>query len=191
MGFNETYEVWDDAFEENDWFDEASFLQQDSFYEDLTAIDWDTYYFYTEVGDQITITLDYLFLEGDLDLYLIYYDESEDPNTAWILDQSTTSSNQEKIVFIPDTGGYYYFLVYNNEINMHYNLTLSRETISASSSSSSSSSSSGSESAGTTTRDLLSDEETLLLISTIVGITIAGTVAVVITILIIRRRRIY
>ncbi len=125
---HETTSIWDDSFENNDWFDVAPVINIGTSYNNLTAIDWDTYKFEAEEGYEITITLDYNVMEGDLDLYLIYYIDFFD--LAYILDLSTSLSNQERIVFEPFEDGFYYLLVYLNEINMHYNLTITKERLS-------------------------------------------------------------
>lgn len=124
---HETTLVWDDEFENNDWFDEAAKLNIGETYNNLTAIDWDTYYFYFPNGYLITITLDYNYSQGDLDLFLIYYDDIND--IGWILDLSASLTDQEQITYEVQNSNYYHILIYPNEINMEYNLTLTKQLI--------------------------------------------------------------
>ncbi|NVM30170.1 MAG: pre-peptidase C-terminal domain-containing protein [Candidatus Helarchaeota archaeon] len=117
---NETTEIWDDIYEENDWFDEAVYLTIGAVYTNLTAIDWDIFEIYAQVGYQITITLDYNVSEGDLDLYLL-------DDLLNYIDWSTEIGNQDQIIFTPTITGFYYIMVFNYENNMHYNLTITQE----------------------------------------------------------------
>ncbi|MHA1301877.1 MAG: clostripain-related cysteine peptidase, partial [Candidatus Helarchaeota archaeon] len=127
LSIHETTAVWDDDFENNDWFDQATTLTE-GIYNNLSAIDWDTYKIYCNIGFQITIILDYNYSIGNLDLYLIEYD-IYDPYIAWIIDVSSSITNQERLVFETDYSGYYYFLVYLDDINMGYNLTIIKNEI--------------------------------------------------------------
>ncbi len=122
LSIHDTTEIWDDEFENNDWFDDATKLNTSESYNNLTSIDWDTYYIYVPLGYQITITLDYNYSEGDLDLYLIDYDVLND--TGWIIDYSISFNDQEQIIYSTQYSGNYHILVYLNDINMHYNLTI-------------------------------------------------------------------
>jgi hypothetical protein len=127
MCINNGTNIWDDSFEENDWFDNAPKLNSTDTYNNLTAIDWDTFYISVPKGNVITIILDHDSTEGDLDLYLIYYDDVED--IGWILDRSTSYTDQEIIQYEITNSGNYHILVYPYEFNMEYNLTLSKTSI--------------------------------------------------------------
>ncbi|MHA1146791.1 MAG: clostripain-related cysteine peptidase [Promethearchaeota archaeon] len=121
--------LWDDKFEDNDWCDTAAPIQYGVLYDNLTALDWDVYSFNAIPGYEYTLSLTYNASEGDLDLYLLYYDSGED--TAYIIDFSGTPLDTETITYSPSTVMVLYAFVYVNEINMYYNLSLSRTSISS------------------------------------------------------------
>jgi len=124
LSVNETIIVWDDEFEDNEWFDVASEIEIGMSYQNLSAIDWDAYSFNIEEGENISISLEFDFAEGDLDLYLINYDLTTDE--AHIINVNNSYSNQELIIFQSLHNATYYILVFPNEFNLCYNLTLSQ-----------------------------------------------------------------
>lgn len=77
LAIHETSSIWDDQFEENDYFDEAYPLLINSLYTNLTAIDWDVYSITSEANTPINISLIYNALFGILDLFLFKYRVSE------------------------------------------------------------------------------------------------------------------
>ncbi len=129
MHIHTTTTVWDDALEDNDWFDEATDATIITSYTNLSAIDWDCFVVYAPANYRVTIQLDYNYSIGNLDLYEIYWDPAT-PNTAWILGVSSSIEDRDTLVIETDTTGPIYFLVYLDEINMGYNITISRTPLS-------------------------------------------------------------
>lgn len=115
LAIHETSSIWDDQFEENDYFDEAYPLLINSLYTNLTAIDWDVYSITPEASTPINISLIHNALFGDLDLFLLNSSEV-------LLYSSTTYDNQEQIIFTPEVQETFFILVYNYENNMEYSL---------------------------------------------------------------------
>jgi hypothetical protein len=115
LSIDKTTKIWDDEFEDNEWFNDATEIELGTSYDNLDAIDLDAYCFNVEEGIEINITIGFNFSIGDLDLYLINYDSTED--VAHILNVSSSYSNQEQIVFQPINNVTYYILVYLNEFN--------------------------------------------------------------------------
>ncbi len=119
---NETTQVWDDQYEQNDWLDEPVNLPIGASYTNLTAIDWDVFAISVSWGYYVTIILDYNASEGDLDLYLF--------NNSWdILTWSTETGDQDIITITTTVSTQYLILVHNYENNMHYNLTITQTPI--------------------------------------------------------------
>lgn len=103
----------DDAFEENDDFNNACEINNNTLYTNLVCIDSDFYKFWADEGYLINVTIEFSFVEGDLDLY--FYDDMGD-----IIDASYTATNYENILYAADYSGYYYIEVYNYEDNLNY-----------------------------------------------------------------------
>jgi len=129
LSIHTTTSVWDDTLEQNDWFDNSTELTIGLSYTNLSAIDWDCYKIYALINYRITITLEYNYSIGNLDLYLVYFDPAY-PNVAYILDVSASITDEETITFDTTGTGYYYFLVYLDDLNMGYNLTVTEVDLS-------------------------------------------------------------
>lgn len=115
LSIHETTSIWDDQFEENDYFDQAYSLPINSLYTNLTSIDWDVYSITPTVDTPINIYLLHNAVLGDLDLFLF---NSSEVLLYW----SATYDNQEYIMFTPEVSETYIILVYNYENNMEYTL---------------------------------------------------------------------
>ncbi len=96
----------EDAFEENDNYIKAIFVPQSTTYPDMVICrdDEDWFSFQQWQGTQVTIIMQYQYLNGDLDMYL--RDVSGN-----ILKQSTTQTNTESIQFTATTSSTYYIQV--------------------------------------------------------------------------------
>ena len=129
MHIHTTTSVWDDNLEDNDWFDEATDASIMTSYTNLSAIDWDCFMLLASANYRITIQLDYNYSIGNLDLYEIYWSAAT-PNSAWILGVSSSVEDRDTLIIETDSSGPIYFLVYLDEINMGYNLTITRTPIS-------------------------------------------------------------
>ncbi len=103
----------DDAFEENDDLVSASEIVNNTLYTNLVCVDLDCYKFWAIEGWIINVTIEFSFVEGDLDLYL-YDDASRE------LDASETATNYENILYAANYSGYYFIVVYNYEDNLNY-----------------------------------------------------------------------
>jgi len=121
---HETALVWDDDFEENDYWGAPYQLDIGYAYNNLSALDWDVFVIYGETDYEITITLDYDFATGDLDLYVIWIDDD-----LYLVDLSATYSNQEQVIFEPYIDDWYFILIYLEDINMGYNLTITEKFV--------------------------------------------------------------
>lgn len=96
----------EDAFEENDNYIKAIFVPQSTNYPDMAICrgDQDWFAYQQWQGTQVTILLQYQYLNGDLDMYL--RDVSGN-----ILKQSTTQTNTESIQFTAPASATYYIQV--------------------------------------------------------------------------------
>ncbi len=117
LAIHETATIWDDNYEENDYFDMAYPVSIGGTYTDLTAIDWDVYLVFLQANVTINIYLEYNWSNGDLDLFL--FNSTED-----LVSWSASYNNSEHIEYTPQVSDATYILVYNNENNMHYDLTI-------------------------------------------------------------------
>ncbi len=127
MSIHQTNLVRDDEFEENDWFDNATELSVGPLYQDLSALDWDTYKVEVNTTHEFTFTLNYNISQGNLDLYLIDYNETED--VGYILEVSSETTGTEQIIYTPQSDGWIFLLIYLDGINMGYNLSITAEYI--------------------------------------------------------------
>ncbi|MFX0091405.1 MAG: clostripain-related cysteine peptidase, partial [Candidatus Hodarchaeota archaeon] len=107
--------VADDAFEENDDISTASLINENQLYSDLVAYDDDWYELSASPGDVITVTLNYTYSAGDLNLVL--YTGLGTP-----IDLSDNPTNQESISYYTDTGGTFYARVMPGQNNTNYSL---------------------------------------------------------------------
>jgi len=117
LAIHETTLIWDDNYEENDNFDMAYPISIGDTYTDLTAIDWDVYLVFLQANVTINIYLEYNWSNGDLDLFL--FNSTED-----LVSWSSSYNNSEHIEYTPQVSDATYILVYNNENNMYYDLTI-------------------------------------------------------------------
>ncbi len=113
----------DDAFEQNDYWSEAVAISTGILIENLVGTDPDFYSFTAEEGVLINISLQFRYVEGDLDLYLC---SGKEP---MIMASSFTATDNEKLLFSANYSGIYILLVYNYESNNNYALKISLENV--------------------------------------------------------------
>ncbi len=119
LAIHETTLIWDDNFEDNDYYDMAYPVSVGDTYTDLTAIDWDFYLVFLQANVTINIYLEYNWSNGDLDLLL--YNSTED-----LVSWSASYNNSEFIEYTPQVSDETYILVYNTENNMYYDLSIEK-----------------------------------------------------------------
>jgi len=118
LEISSTDEIWDDKYEDNDYFDNPTELSIGT-YKNLTGIDWDIYQFRGETEYEYTITLNHSVDDGDLDIYL--YDSNET-----FINSSATYDNEEVIQLVPESDDDFLLLIYNYENTMEYDLKIER-----------------------------------------------------------------
>lgn len=107
----------DDMFEDNDEFDDAPLITA-GVYSSLLCADPDWYRISVDAGWTLTVTIDFIDANGDLDLYL--YDSSQN-----ILDSSTSTNDNEQVSYYVASSGEYYIKVqrYSCSYNI-YDMTI-------------------------------------------------------------------
>jgi len=107
----------DDIYEENDVFTDATWVS-DGFYSDLCAYDDDWYIIHLEAGDTISIYLDFIHADGDIDVVLLN-------QAADILAISESTNDDEYFDFNVTETDDYFILVYSFSPNGDYSLEIS------------------------------------------------------------------
>jgi beta propeller repeat protein len=114
--------ISDDNFEDNDDSPNASEIVENS-YTDLQWFDDDWYKVYLNNGESISVTIQFIHSNGDLELILY------DTDAFTVLDSSTGGGNSETVGTTVTASGYYYIYVYgfsspHNEYDMSISITI-------------------------------------------------------------------
>jgi len=96
--------IYDDAYEENDYLTNPAYIDTETWYYDLVALDDDCYSFYMETGETAYVDIYFIDEDGDLDLYLFDLDEN-------VLAHSGSTTDNEFLYFEATYSGNYIICV--------------------------------------------------------------------------------